>query len=193
MTFRTKTTALFASAAILALVASPTLANNGQEKQDRNTPRPTIKMPVRANIRDIVTSKSQEFKQKVQDVKDRLTEKRKTQLKSWWTRASKRLSNITEHLTKIADKISVRLDKLAANGKDVTAQRTELTAARAKIVVASNSIASASLQIDSILANNTPTDAFRKLHDLQSGVITKIRDAHRALVTLLASIRNVAP
>jgi hypothetical protein len=179
MTFRTKTTAIFALSAILLLAASPALAGNWQGKQDRNTPRPTIKMPVRANIHESIASKSQEFKK---DMKERLTEKRRTQLREWWTRASKRLTNIVNRLNKVADKIATR----NPNPQD-------LAAARAKITIASQSIASASAQIDGILTSNTPADAFRKLHDLQSGVIAKIRDAHKALVTLLASLRNVAP
>jgi predicted nucleic acid-binding Zn-ribbon protein len=191
MTFRTKTTALFALVAVLLLAASPALANNGQEKQDRNTPRPTVKMPVRANIHDVVASKSQEFKQKVQDVRNRLTEKRKAQLKSWWTKAAKRLTAIATRMQKIADKIATRLDTLAASGKDVSVQRTQLAAARVKIDGAIQSVAAGNAQIESILQTSSSSMAFKQVHDMQSGVIVKIRDAHRALVELLASLRNV--
>ncbi len=190
MTFRTKTTAIFASIAILALAASPAFADNdSSDDREKDSRRANAVQWVKDRLPS-PASKSQEFKA---EAKNRLTEKRKNQLKEWWKRTNKRLTMLVSRLTKVADKISARLDAFAAEGKDVTAQRAQLVAARAKITLATQSVASASAQVETILANNTPADAFRKLHNLQSGVIAKIRDAHRALVTLLASLRNVAP
>lgn len=187
--------------AIAASVASPVFANERSPSPKKTPQRSNMIQWVKdlrfrsshedlASKSEAIASKNYEFKK---EIKNRFTEKRKIQLREWWTRASKRLNMIIGRLNKIADKIAARLDKFAAEGKDVTAQRAELVTARTKITLATQSVASASAQIDSILINNTPADALKKLHDLQSSVIAKIRDAHRTLVTLLASLRNVAP
>lgn len=135
-----------------------------------------------------LATKSQEFRA---EIKNRFTEKQKIHVKGWWTKAAKRLTAITTRMNKIADKITTRLDALAESGKDVSAQRTQLAAARVKINVAIQSVAAGSTQIESILQTSSSSMAFKQVHEMQSGVIVKIREAHRALVELLASLRNV--
>jgi hypothetical protein len=121
-----------------------------------------------------------------------LSAARKTKLKKWAANMQRRLNGLVERLTKTATKIQTRIDVLAAAGRDVTKLRADLAAARVKVAVAQTTVASVSAQADLIIANNTPKDALTKLHGLQKDVTAKIRDAHQALVKVLAETHGLS-
>ena len=123
--------------------------------------------------------------------KERLTDNRKQQIKKWWTRNAQRLARIIERESKMADKINEKLEKAARNGKDVSAARAKLIDARAKIAAAAQALRDATAQVDGIIANNKPSEAFRKLHELNKTVTNAIREAHKALVDVLVTLRGV--
>jgi DNA repair exonuclease SbcCD ATPase subunit len=160
----------------------------------------------RDDFKERKTSAAAEFKDKRMDARDdfkerkasaaaefkeRLSERRKEHIKQWWARVNRRLSAVIERLYKLADKIDGRLDRAEAAGKDVSEQRDDLTEARAKIDAAKQKLADATAEVESIIADGTPREAFAKLRELHKGVISSIREAHRALVAVLVSLRDL--
>lgn len=130
--------------------------------------------------------------QKREELKERLSASRMERLKAWWNRTARRLGKIIEREDRIAEKIQERINKLKNRGRDVVQLQKDLDAAKVKIDAAKKALTDAMAQVDGILANNTPKEALRKLHELQKGVIAKIREAHSALVKVLASTRGLS-
>jgi DNA repair exonuclease SbcCD ATPase subunit len=141
------------------------------------------------------SSRREEAKERMQEkreeMKERLSNARQERIKSWFKRMQKRLTMLIDRQYRLADKIQVRLDRAAENGKDVTSLRADLAAARTKIDTAKQALTGMAGQIDSILEDNSPREAFAKLHELQKDVFNKIREAHRALVKVIASLRGI--
>lgn len=157
-------------------------------KEERNDMKNDIQ-DRREETKDTIKEKRAELKA---EVATRLSKARAQRVKSWFTRTHRRLSNIIDRLTKTADKIEARLNILAASGRNVTQLRSDLAAARVKIMVAKTALASMSAQVDVIITNNTPKEALAKLHVLQKDVMAKIRDAHSALVKVLAATKGLS-
>jgi hypothetical protein len=122
----------------------------------------------------------------------RLESWRQERMRNWWGRTSKRLDKIIERQNKIAGKIDERLNRLQAGGRDVTQLRKDLVAAKAKISAARAALADADGRVAAILAEKEPKEAFDALHRLHKDVIAKIREAHAALVKVLAATRGLS-
>lgn len=157
-------------------------------KEERQEQREE-KKEQREEVREERASKSQEFRS---ELKERLSSLRKERIKKWWTKAARRLSQLIDRQNRLADRVETRIERLEDAGKDVSAQRTALAAARLKIDASAAALASASAQVDVVISDNTPAEAFRKLHELHKGVISKIREAHYALVRVVVSLKGMS-
>ncbi len=185
----------------LVLAAAPALA----DREDRDKPSPKPVQSLRDELRDRqqefkdeLASRSAAFKADIAsrsaafkaEVKQRLSDIRKAHIRAWWSRVQKRLDAVVGRLNATADRIQHRIDALKSGGRDVAQLQKDMNAAKAKIGIAASAIASGSATVDGIIKNNTPTDAFRKLHDLQKSILSALRDAHQALVSVLAETRG---
>lgn len=212
---RTKFISVAAGLAVVASTVSPVLANDvsvsvkasaetrggilqtikdlrAKFRTEVKTDRQATDMKVKAEreeLRDSTKEKRETLKAKVAA---ELSLKRKERIQKWVTQMQKRLTNLVDRLNKTADKIQARIDKLAAAGRDVTKLRADLAAARTKVTIAKDAVAGISAQATVIISSNEPTVAFRKLHELEKSVMQKIRDAHQALVKVLASTRGLS-
>lgn len=175
---------LLSAVTLVAVVAgslSPALALAGESR----TPSPSRSVPP---MREELKERREGFRE---EVKERLSNIRKERINNWVRRMQKRLGGLIERQYKLADKISDKIERAAAAGKDVARPRALLAEARAKIDVAKRALADMTGQVESILADNPPREAFAKIHELQKSVFDKIREAHRALVAVLTALKGI--
>jgi chromosome segregation ATPase len=174
--------------------AVPVIALAGTSPSPSRTPNPVPSMRQeykerRQELREEGASKSRELQQ---EFKDRLSELRKGRIKNWLRRMQKRLGALIDRQYKLAEKIGKKLDRAAEAGKDVTALRTQLAEAKTKIDAAKKALEDMTAQVEDILEENPPREAFAKIHELQKDVFGKIREAHQALVKVLAAMRGLS-
>ena len=199
-----KITTAVVSALLLVGTSAPALARNDNVSVTASVSAKTnlgkfIK-DLRDKFRGEERENKEEFKREAEEKKEevrkekqeRLSGARKQKIRSWWNRVQRRLSSLIERQYKIEDRIQDRIDRLNAAGRDVTKVQADLDSAKLKIDVAKTGLASASAGVEVIITTNTPKDAFANLHDLQKGVLAKVRDAHGALVKVLASTKGLS-
>mgnify|MGYP001581897653 CR=1 FL=1 len=96
-----------------------------------------------------------------------------------------------ERLKNFADKIEDRLDKAEDNGKDVNESRAKLVEARTKIIATETALADAKAKYAEAVKNPDFKASFAKVKEVVSGVVEKVREAHKALVDVVTSMKGL--
>jgi chromosome segregation ATPase len=138
-------------------------------------------------LRDQMKDRREALKE---EFKERISDFRKDRVRGWLRRMQARLGGLIDRLDRLADRIERRIQKAADAGKDVARARAALADARTKIAEARRSLDAMTAQLETILKDNPPREAFAKVKELQKGVFAKIREAHRALVHVLVVLRG---
>lgn len=166
-------------------------------KEIRDT-RATVRQEVREKrkgVRAEVEKKREEFKQKVEERKDelkkKLGEKRAVEIERFFANMARKFEEAVNRLDVNADKISTHLDKAAANGRDVSVPHAKLEEARGKIAEAEKAFEDAKARYAEAVKDPDFKASFAKVRSVVQGVEQKIKEAHRALVDVIKSLKGL--
>ncbi len=150
---------------------------------------------IKEKVRGGFEKKRQEFTDGAKDRKailqKKLGEKRGERIEQFFTKMTEKFDSALERLEKTADKIEGRLTKAAENGRDVVALRAKLTEARAKIEEARTFLEDAKAKYSDAAKNADFKAAFRNVKEVVQSVSGKIKEAHRALVEVITSMKGL--
>lgn len=173
--------------------ASPSLRDRVRtEQQQRQDSRRAVveeQKEQRETAKEVQKEKRTGF---VQAIKDRFTEYRKQRASRWWDDAAKRLMKLVDREQVVADRIQERITKLGAAGRDVTALQANLDGAKVKVALARQAIADASANMATIMAGTDANANLQAARELHRSVLEKIKEAHAALVKVLATTRGLS-
>jgi chromosome segregation ATPase len=186
------TVVTLAGTALPALAVGPDFGRDGDHRRPGFPARIWEKTgQLTDKIRDRFSDRREDVEEKRQEHLDRLSDHLQDKLIAFWKRAATRMERIIDRLSGLADRLEERVAKLHENGVDVSEARSQLGQAREEIEQARETLRAASAEVEDIIANNPPREAFQKLRDLHKRVRTQIREAHRALIEVIRTIRGL--
>ncbi len=142
------------------------------------------------NLRGKIASHSEDLRDHITSRSERVTRAKQQQVKRWWNKTQRRLNVIVTRQSNLTDKMQQRITALAGNGTDIAAAQNALDDAKTKITAAQQALTTATSHVADIIANNTPMNAFKKIHDFQRNIMDAIRSAQQALVKAAVAIRQ---
>lgn len=125
------------------------------------------------------------------ELKKKLGEKRAERVEQFFTQMLRKFEAAIARLTQLADRIAGRLNEAEARGRDVGALRTQLEQARTKIVEAEKALEDAKAKYTEAAKNPDFKAAFKNVREIVNGVQEKVKDAHKALVDVVNSIKGL--
>lgn len=142
-------------------------------------------------------------KERVEQAKERVTERRSEALRTMATVLMGRLNAVIERQGTLADRIDSRIAKLKTQGVVTTEAEANVASARIKIAEAVTAVASAGARIESSLAAVDETlntlsrqDAMKDVRDAMRVAKDALTASHRALVDAVVSLKanvKIAP
>lgn len=134
----------------------------------------------------------QQTGQKLQAVKQRLDERKKSIIKRFYEQMLKRFEAALNRESRMADRISSRLDKAEANGKDVASLRTKLASVRTTIDEAKAKKEEIRTKFEGLLTSVNPKDALQDIRkSVQDDLKGKVKQIHQMLVDIVKSIKGL--
>lgn len=133
----------------------------------------------------------EEVKARKDELKKKLGEKRAERIEAFFQKMADKFEAAIERLKKHADRIAERLDKAEANGKNVAELRTKLAEANNKILEAEKALEDAKAKYTEAAKDPDFKVAFAKVREIVNAVKAKVKEAHRALVDVINSIKGL--
>lgn len=132
-----------------------------------------------------------EAKQRVETMKKKLGEERAKRIEQFFNQMVKKFENAIDRLNNLADRIESRLKKTEDAGNDVSKPRDLLKVARDKITAVETALSDAKAKFADMAKSENPKAAFEKVKELVKGVAQKVKEAHKALVDVITSIKGL--
>lgn len=152
-------------------------------------------MEKREALQEELKNRREQFKTEAQkrrdELKKKLGEKRAERIEAFFQRMVEKFEHAIERLKKHADKIAEHLDKAEANGKEVAAFREKLASANDKILAAESALEDAKAKYTEAAEGQDFKASFAKVREIVHGVAEKVKEAHRALVDVVNSIKGL--
>lgn len=146
-------------------------------------------------LKDEIKKKRESFKDEAkkrrEELKKKLGEEKAKRIEAFFQKMVEKFENAVDRLDKLADRISSWLDKAEDNGKDVVALREKLAAAKTKITDVEKALDEAKVKYAEAVKEPDFKVAFKKVKEIVKGVSEKVKQAHRALVDVVNSIKGL--
>ena len=178
------------------LFAQPASPANGQENAEKQKPRPNIldslkRFQKKSDDANAKTELKQEAAQERQSARQsRLDARRKVRIEAYFTKMIRRLNAAVERLETLSLRIESRIQKFEEREVDVDTAKNLLLEATNKILVSKLAIGDALDSLPGFLDSGTPKDAFINVRELVRNTVTKIKDAHQALVQVIVELKG---
>lgn len=166
-----------------------------QEKRDELIEKAEVK---REELRENASGTRADFAERKEQVEEeraerrqQLDEKRKARIAAYAERIVRRMNAAIERLEKIADRIDSRIVKLeeTIEGLSLLESKELLLASREALVGAASDMGAIFETMRSALDSDTPKEAFTEVRTLFSEAKQSLKDAHRALVEAIKSLK----
>ena len=191
----------FAALAHEAVAAETSTEQRQQMQVDRQkgldaakTERAALEEKAR-QMRDEVKSKQEELRREMQtrmeELKKKLGEQKAVRIEQYFSQMMEKFQTAIDRLKGVADKIESRLTSSTADPANLAVLQTKLTAARAKIGEAEAALADAKVKYTDAVNSTDFKESFKKVRALVEGVAVKVKEAHRALVDVTSSIKEL--
>ncbi|MEK7125223.1 MAG: hypothetical protein AAB864_02455 [Patescibacteria group bacterium] len=162
--------------AVLVLTAAPTRA-----EEDGASPKVSPSRRAEA-----LEKRDEKAKERVEKARTRNQER----IRKFWEQMKRRLSVLIRNEKNLADRVQKRLDAQSEN-TNAAELKTKLDNAKKLIIAAETALSDADIQISRIASSSSePKDAFKKVQELNKGVMSKIRAAHKALVEIISMTKR---
>lgn len=149
----------------------------------------------RAAVQAEIKRARDDFKAKVEqrkaDLKKKLGEERARRIEQYFGQMMEKFEHAIDRLKKVADRIDERLNASTADPAAVEPLRAKLVAARVRIDEAQTALTAAKAKYADAVKNADFKTAFQNVRGLVTDVAAMVRKAHRALVEVLAAIKEV--
>ncbi|OGF64159.1 hypothetical protein A2661_00230 [Candidatus Giovannonibacteria bacterium RIFCSPHIGHO2_01_FULL_45_24] len=132
-----------------------------------------------------------EAEQRINALKKRVGEERAKRIEQFFNQMVRKFENAIDRLNGLADRIESRLQKSEEAGHDVSKIKDQLKSARDKISAAETALSDAKAKFKEMTNSQNPKESFRQVKTLVQGVAQKIKEAHRALVGVVNSIKGL--
>lgn len=133
----------------------------------------------------------EEAKQRVEAMRKKLGDGRAKRVEQFFNNMVRKFENAIDRLNNLADRIDSRLKKTEDAGNDVAKQRDLLKVARDKITAVETALSDAKAKFAEMAKSENPKEAFKKVKELARGVAEKVKEAHRALVEVVTSLKGL--
>lgn len=164
-------------------------------KEKREAVRTEIK-DKREEIRDTIKEKREAFKDEAKErinvLKEKVSEERAKKIEAFFGGMVRKFEAAISRLRTLADRIDSRLDKFEDEGKDVSALRTALDNARNSIESAEDALDKAKEEFTTFASTENPKEYFEKVKTVVHNVSQKVREAHKALVDVINSVKGAS-
>ena len=164
-------------------------------KEKRATLREDIKKE-RTELKDQIKEKREAFrgeaKERVEALKSKLSEEKAKRIEAFFGTMVRKFEAAISRLNTLVDRIDARLNKLEDGGKEVSVFRASLDTARTKINEVESALDEAKEEYHAFTSGENLQDNFVKVKEIISDVAQKVKDAHKALVDVINSIKGVS-
>lgn len=133
----------------------------------------------------------EEAKQRVEAMKKKLGEERAKRIEQFFNNMVRKFENAIDRLNNLAERIESRLTKTEDAGNDVAKQRDLLKVARDKITAVETALSDAKAKFAEMAKSENPKEAFKKVKELAHSVAEKVKEAHKALVDVVTSLKGL--
>lgn len=151
----------------------------------------------RVELRTEIEKKRTQFQEEAakrrEAMKKKFGEVRAERIEQFFKQMIERFQAATKRLHELSDRIDARLDKDETAGKDVTDTREKLARAQTQITEAEKALEDAKTKYSGLSVARDPKAAFKQVHDIVNDVRDQIKEAHRALVGVIAAIKGEQP
>lgn len=158
-----------------------------QQMEDLKAKRQAMGAEIRKQREDFMAA----AKARRDALKKQLGIERAQRIESFFNQMVGKFEDAIDRLNGVADKIDTRLASSTANASDIAPLRDKLAAARVKITDAQSALTDAKGKYAEAVKNPDFKIAFQQVRTLIAGVAQKVKDAHRALVEVIAAIKAV--
>lgn len=131
-----------------------------------------------------------EAKERIDTLKKKVSEERAKIIEVFFGKMVRKFEAAINRLRTLADRIDGRLDKFEDAGKDVLQLKSSLDKARMVTDEAESALDRAKEEFNALATSNNPQEYFKKVKEIVAGVMQKIKDAHKALVDVINSIKG---
>ena len=149
----------------------------------------------RQEVEAEMKKKREEFqagmKERKMELKKKLGEQKAQRIEQFFANMMQKFQEAIDRLKGVADKIESRLTASTADPADLAVLQTKLTAARASITEAETALADAKVKYADAVSSADFKESFKKVRALVEGVAIKVKEAHRALVDVTSSIKEL--
>jgi len=146
---------------------------------------------LRAELKNRREQFRNEAQKRIDELKKKLGEKRGERIEAFFQKMVEKFEHAIERFKKYADRIAERLDKAESNGKDVAELRVKLSAANDKILEAEMALEDSKAKYAEAVKDPDFKASFAKVREVVHGVLVKVKEAHRALVDVVKSIKGL--
>lgn len=144
-----------------------------------------------------IQQKREAFRQEAaarrEELKKKLGEKRAENIERFFNKMVEKFAAVIDKLENFADRIGERLDKAAETGRDVASLDEKLESARGKIGEVKTALEDAKVKYAEAVKDPDFRVSFKKVREVVHGVKEKVKEAHRALVEVVSSIKGLTP
>ncbi|MEK7559953.1 MAG: hypothetical protein AAB522_01475 [Patescibacteria group bacterium] len=150
----------------------------------------------REDLRETIKEKREAFKEeakeRIEALKKKLSEERAKRIEAFFGTMVRKFEAAISRLRKLGDRIDSRLDKFEDAGKDVATFKTSLENARTAIEAAEDALDKAKEEFKALSQSENPKEYFKKVKDIVATVAQKVKNAHKALVDVINSIKGLS-
>src|SRR3989344_1603302 len=159
-------------------------------KDKRLELKATTTSNIKAKLDNVRMDAKQKVEEKRAEIKKRLEAGVKERIKKHTAQIMRHLRATRERLTKLAERVETRINKLKENGVYTEESEALLTTAKAKITTATQAIELIPRELETALAGTTTQrDAFAEIKTIVQKSETALKEAHRALVDVISSLK----
>lgn len=173
-----------------AMLVAPILvfaAKHAVSPRDARTERQAVMLEAKNKREDF----KKEAQQRIGALKKRVGEERAKRIEQFFAQMARKFENAIDRLEGLADRVESRLTKAEEAGNDVSKIKDRLKSARDKIASAETALNDAKAKFKEMANSQNPKEAFRQVKVLVQGVAQKIKEAHRALVDVVKSVKGL--
>ncbi len=146
---------------------------------------------VKQELKDKREKFREEEKARKEELKKKLGEKRGENIERFFNQMVGKFEAAIKRLKDLSDRIVSRLSKAEENGRNVAELRIKLSAANDKIAAAERALEDAKVKYAEAVKDPDFKVAFKKVREVVNGVKEAIKEAHRALVDVVNSIKGL--
>ena len=150
----------------------------------------------RTELKEQIKEKREAFRdeatERIEALKNKLSEEKAKRIEAFFGTMARKFEAAISRLNALADRIDARLDKFEDTGKDVSVFRASLDSARTKINEVESALDRAKEEYHAFTGGKNPKENFAKVKEIISGVAQKVKDAHKALVGVINSIKGAS-